>query len=54
MNIFEGITKEKFIEEFNKEGNGSLSEATSLSFCFGFSIGILFRHYPKKCVSLKI
>lgn len=25
MNIFEGITKEKFIEEFNKEGNGSLS-----------------------------
>lgn len=25
MNIFEGITKEKFIEEFNKERNGSLS-----------------------------
>jgi len=25
MNIFEGITKEKFIEEFNKEENGILS-----------------------------
>ncbi|KIA99442.1 hypothetical protein OA93_04555 [Flavobacterium sp. KMS] len=25
MNIFEGITKEKFIEEFNKDNNGSLS-----------------------------
>ena len=22
MNIFEGITKEKFIEDFNKENNG--------------------------------
>lgn len=25
MNIFDSITKEKFIEEFNKEGNGCLS-----------------------------